>query len=212
MPLPSSRGERRHRAGPFRVLVVCTGNVCRSPLAAAVLRRDLSRDAVAVTSAGLGAREGDRVDASTRGEAQRLGLDLDAHRARVLHASDAVAGDLIVVATQRQRAVVVDLVPAALQRTFTLLELDATLARLDPHALAVAGEPAERLAAVVSAAARARGPAVRGIDVDVRDPHGGSPALHRAVADLVAASATRVAARLGTLARLEPPGEGEDVS
>ncbi|MFC7432500.1 MULTISPECIES: low molecular weight phosphatase family protein [unclassified Agrococcus] len=212
MPLPSSQGERRRPSGPFRMLVVCTGNVCRSPLAAAALRRGLATDAVEVASAGLGAQEGAPVDAAVRAEARRLGLDVDAHRAHLLRAEDAAASDLVIVATRRQRSVVVDLVPAAIQRTFTLLELDAALARVDAAELPGDGGAVARLAATVRAAARARGPAVRGVDVDVPDPHGGSAALHRAVADLVEAAASRIAARVGTLARIHPPDEGEDVS
>ncbi|HEY4789981.1 MAG TPA: low molecular weight phosphotyrosine protein phosphatase, partial [Actinomycetes bacterium] len=54
-------------AGAFGVLFVCTGNICRSPTAEAVLRRRLTEaglaDAVEVDSAGLGDwHVGDQVD------------------------------------------------------------------------------------------------------------------------------------------------------
>jgi len=206
MPLPSSPRDA-HDDGPFRILVVCTGNVCRSPLTAAVLRTRLGADApVAIASAGLQALEGEPVDPAVATEAARLGVDVDEHRARAFALDEAVASDLVVLATRRQRAVVVELAPAIARRTFTLLELDATLAHLDADDVVV--DPAlgarARLAQVVRAAARARGPASRGLAIDLPDPYRGSAELHRGVADLVAAASARVAERLLALAGVAP--------
>lgn len=216
MPLPSSPRERGVVDGPFRVLVVCTGNVCRSPLTAAVLRARLAPGLadVAVASAGLRALEGEPIDPPVAVEAARLGVDVSEHRGRAFAADEAAASDLVIVATRRQRAIVVERVPSIVRRTFTLLELDAVLAQLDAHDAGVdADAPAsERLAQVVRAASRDRGPAVRGMSIDLPDPYGGSPTLHRGVADLVEASATRVAHRLVDLAGGGQPRGPEDVS
>lgn len=70
-----------------RVLVVCTGNTCRSPLAEALLRRALEetgRTDIAVASAGTGAWDGAPASEGSYLVALEHGLDLSAHRARLL--------------------------------------------------------------------------------------------------------------------------------
>jgi protein-tyrosine phosphatase len=76
-------------SGPERrvVLVVCTGNTCRSPMAAALLRRALDeqdRADIEVESAGTGAWEGTPVSEGSYLVGLEQGIDLSAHRARVL--------------------------------------------------------------------------------------------------------------------------------
>lgn len=69
---------------PARVVFVCTGNTCRSPLAEVLARRIFAAKAlpVAVTSAGLAAAAGAPAAPEARAEAARRGLDLEGHRAR----------------------------------------------------------------------------------------------------------------------------------
>lgn len=216
MPLPSSPPGDRAVDGPFRILVVCTGNVCRSPLTAAVLRKHLEPygEDVAVASAGLRALEGEPIDPPVAAEAARLGVDVAEHRGRAFAVDEAVAAGLVIVATRRQRAVAVELAPSILRRTFTLLELDAVLAYIDADDVDLDADAsvAGRLSRVVRAANRGRGPALQGVAVDLPDPYRGSETLHRGVADLVDASATRVADRLLVLAGGCQPQVAEDVS
>ena len=68
-----------------KVLVVCTGNTCRSPLLAALVRRELAvmgRTDVTVDSAGTGAAEGDSASVGTRRALQRRSLSADTHRSQ----------------------------------------------------------------------------------------------------------------------------------
>ncbi len=68
-----------------KVLVVCTGNTCRSPLLAALLRRELAaagRTDVQVDSAGTGAATGDPASVGTRRALQRRDLSAEAHRSQ----------------------------------------------------------------------------------------------------------------------------------
>ena len=69
---------------PARVVFVCTGNTCRSPLAEVLARRIFAGHAlpVAVTSAGVAAAAGSPAAAEARQEAARRGLELEGHRAR----------------------------------------------------------------------------------------------------------------------------------
>ena len=85
----------------LRVLFVCTGNICRSPTAEAVLRQ-LVRDAglserVEVRSAGTqGYHVGQPADRRSVEHARRRGYDLQAHRARQVSSEDFSAFDYVI--------------------------------------------------------------------------------------------------------------------
>ena len=71
----------------MKVIFVCTGNTCRSPLAEGLFRDKLKKlniDGVEVTSAGLAAYAGDEVSANSVNAAQNYGVDISSHRARPL--------------------------------------------------------------------------------------------------------------------------------
>lgn len=100
------------------VLVVCVGNICRSPVAEAMLRRALP--AKQFGSAGLGALVGQGVEPSARELAEAEGLDVSGHQARQLTREMLVAADLILVMSQGQRRAVGELAPQVLGKTMTL--------------------------------------------------------------------------------------------
>jgi protein-tyrosine-phosphatase len=82
----------------MRVLFVCSGNTCRSPLAQAVFRRlldEVGRSDISVASAGTGAYEGAPASEGAYLVALEQGLDLSAHRARLLDRDLAGEADLI---------------------------------------------------------------------------------------------------------------------
>ena len=112
---------------PYDVLVVCEGNLCRSPLAERLLTSRLAGAEVRVASAGVHAVVGAPMDASAAAELTRLGGDPSEFEARQLTASMATEADLVLTATRAIRGQVVATAPAALKRTFTLLELAALL-------------------------------------------------------------------------------------
>jgi len=92
---------RRARAGPprldtpvRRVLVVCYGNICRSPFAAGLLARRLP--GAEVHSAGLEAREGKAAEPGASRMALRHGIDMRAHAAHRMQADDVGWADLII--------------------------------------------------------------------------------------------------------------------
>lgn len=109
--------------GP-RIVVVCTANQCRSPVAAALLARALARRGVeaSVGSAGLMAG-GEPAAAGMQEAAARLGLDLGGHRSRELDVATLRESDLVIgMARHHVRAAVVAL-PEVWPRSFTLREL-----------------------------------------------------------------------------------------
>jgi len=81
-----------------QILFVCSGNTCRSPMAAALLRRALDQhgpDGMTVGSAGTGAVAGTPASEGAYLVALEAGLDLSAHRARPLTADLVRQADLI---------------------------------------------------------------------------------------------------------------------
>jgi protein-tyrosine phosphatase len=108
------------------ILVVCSANLMRSPLAAAFLSQHLTgagRDDIAVRSAGTRADTGTPTVPAVLRVAASHGVDLSAHTATELGKDVVTEADLVLTMTEEQRAAVVRLCPPAVSRTFTLLEL-----------------------------------------------------------------------------------------
>src|SRR5881409_2069496 len=90
-----------------RILLVCTGNICRSPLAAALLERALGERAaegITVSSAGTGAWDGAPVSEGAYLVGLERGLDLSSHRARLLTRELVEEADLILTMARHHRA------------------------------------------------------------------------------------------------------------
>lgn len=81
------------RANIHNVTVVCYGNICRSPFAAALLERECGE--LTVRSAGFEATPGKPAEPGTVRAAARFGVALDAHGARRLSAEDVAWSDLV---------------------------------------------------------------------------------------------------------------------
>ena len=92
----------------LKILMVCTGNTCRSPLAAAALASELGpdRERVEVGSAGTAASTLGPASPESMAIAAAAGLDLDGHRARRLTEELAKAADLVIVMEAAHRTAV----------------------------------------------------------------------------------------------------------
>jgi len=113
-------------SGRIRVLMVCTGNICRSPTAEGVLRRKLAdaglADRVVVESAGMvDYHAGSPPDHRAQQSALRRGYDLSRQRARQLRDSDFEAFDLLVAMDTDHLDRMVDLCPGPLAGRIKLL-------------------------------------------------------------------------------------------
>lgn len=188
----------------FRILTVCTGNICRSPQAEQLLRLGLaSVPDIEVASAGTMAMVGRGQTPQSAAIARTYGVtDAEAHVARQLEESMVREADLILGLAREHRRAVAELVPAAVRRTFTLREFaqlaaSVTDADLDDSRSPLDGDGLDaKLRAAVLAAASLRGvvpPFENPDDADVVDPYRQSDAVYRLSADqLVAAAGTTV--------------------
>lgn len=93
------------------LLVVCVGNICRSPVAEALLKRHLPGRKV--WSAGLHAVVGQPADAPSRDIAAQHGLDLSAHRAQQIAGWMSAHADLVLVMEAMQQQELERLFPLA---------------------------------------------------------------------------------------------------
>ena len=105
-----------------RVLILCIGNICRSPMAEAVMRERLAgRDReIDVRSAGLGAMEGYPADESVQLLLQRRGMDISTHRAVQVSREMLRWADLILVMEDRQRLQLGQYDPSAIGKVLLL--------------------------------------------------------------------------------------------
>lgn len=182
-------------AGPS-ILVVCTANICRSPMFEALLQAYLDRNAdtagTTVASAGTRARPDHAAASGMRRVASSWGLDLDGHRSRRVDHDIATGSDLVVTMEQAHSDAVSRLAPGLGSRTFLVTELDAIIG-----AQTVAPADADGLAELVANwhAARAR----LSLDApDVADPIGGSPQEYEQCAWQLARLTERLGPTLAT--------------
>lgn len=143
---------------PATVLIVCTGNLHRSPIAEHIFRAALTdtgiRD-VTIRSAGTVARGGDPMPAETREVLAGRGIDGAAFRTTYLDDSAVADVDLLIGAAREHRSAAVTLRPALLNRAFTLFELGRICQDLDGSDL-VAGSADERVRELSRVAAARR--------------------------------------------------------
>jgi protein-tyrosine-phosphatase len=87
------------------LVFVCTGNICRSPMAEAIIADEARRSglSVRVTSAGTGALDGYPATDFARSVMEEIGLSLAEHRSRALTRELVNDAALVVTATQRHR-------------------------------------------------------------------------------------------------------------
>jgi protein-tyrosine phosphatase len=160
-----------------RILFVCTGNLCRSPMAEALLRHEIDSRLlldVEVSSSGTWAIDGSPATSEAIRAMEELGIDLRAHRSRHLSRRDLERADLVVAMTSVHVREIGDVAPDVLPRVRLLKELP----QIDSGP--GASDAMSRLQGLLAAR---RPEARRALDVD--DPLGLGPgASRRCVSEL----------------------------
>jgi RpiB/LacA/LacB family sugar-phosphate isomerase len=110
------------------ILFVCTGNVCRSPMAEGIFRQAVEgRGSYRVMSAGLGAIEGQPPSPYAVQAVKELGIDISGQRSRMLTPELVHQADFIFGMTHSHVDTVMLLYPHAAEKVFLLREFDETL-------------------------------------------------------------------------------------
>lgn len=168
--------------GLFRVLFVCIGNVCRSPVGERLLAARLPRDRFEVSSAGVGAMVGYAMSKYAAEELRGYGGDPTGFAARQLSTDLVEQADLVLTATRELRSAVLAETPNALRRTFTILEFAA---------LAAAAEG--RTPAEVVKWAGAHRSSAGAVEQDVPDPYRRGAEMHAAAAAAINEAVEQIA-------------------
>jgi protein-tyrosine-phosphatase len=108
----------------FKVLMVCTANVCRSPLGEAILKKYVSQEKmtahIAVSSSGIWASDGRKPSALTVEVAAENGLDISGHTSQSLNLRLLQQSDLVLCMTPEHRLELSNIFPDQKEKIYTL--------------------------------------------------------------------------------------------
>ena len=177
----------------FCVLFVCTGNICRSPMAERMLSHALGEvlgarsSAFRVESAGTWGHEGSLMEPYAEAVLRERGARTDAFAARELAPEHLVIADLVLTATADHREQVRVLDPFASGRTFSLGEFARYARMVDAAGLPV-GDPVARARVLVERVGllRHERPAPSHPEDDVPDPYGAPLHVFRLCSERIA--------------------------
>jgi len=192
---PATAAVSGQRGDVFRVLHVCTGNVCRSPMAERLMRHGLARrlgdgaNGILVESAGTWGHVGAPMEAHAAAVLTEYGADPAGFTGRELLDDQVIDADLVLTATRDHRSQVISMGHAAGLRTFTLKEFTRLVRAIDQATLPDTGVT-ERARALVTAAAALRGWLLApSPDADeVYDPYGAPVSYFRSIGEEIHAA------------------------
>ena len=174
-----------------RIVVLCTANVCRSPMAAALLARRLAElgMTVPVHSAGM-TSSGDPPHPEVISVMALYGIEIASHRSRIVCAADLAPASLVLTMARENLRHAAITEPGAWPRAFTLKELIRRGERIGPRPPA---EPLSRWLSRAHAGRERTSLLGDSLDDDVPDPAGGPLRGYADTASLLDRLVTRLA-------------------
>jgi protein-tyrosine phosphatase len=183
--IPVAHAQREDPGDPDEasIVVLCTANVCRSPMAAALLARRLAALGVTVPvrSAGM-LRRGDPPHPEAVSTMAAYGIAIASHRSRIACAADLARASLVLAMARDHLRYAVVTAPRAWPRTFTLRELVRRGEEIGPRP---PGEPFSRWLSRAHAGRERVSLLSDRAEDDVADPAGGSLRAYEDTASLL---------------------------
>jgi protein-tyrosine phosphatase len=179
-----------------RILVVCTGNICRSPFIERLLQHELdqrrsgSELGVVVRSAGTAALVGSPMEAQAAAQLVARGGDASGLTARQLTPGLIAESDLVLTATRAHRGKVALMCPKVLRRVFTFCDFADLVAGIDGPAPVIPTDPRGWVKQVTEKVAASRGlkPPLASDLADILDPYRREDEVFAAMAQQVVES------------------------
>lgn len=153
----------------LRVLFVCTGNICRSPMGELMFPLFFYSNDIVADSAGIQGLPNSPIDPSSARLLAADNIDTQEFRSKRLTPQLALKSDLILCFTQRQRTKIIELAPRARSRTFQLNDFTTLCEYCRMHALISGDDTKERLNSILKNASLAQAHIPPTQDID--DPY-----------------------------------------
>lgn len=178
----------------MKVLFVCTGNICRSPMGELMFPLFFHDDSVISDSAGVQGLPNNPIDPTSAQLMHQDGIATSAFRSKRLTPQIAMSNDLILCFTEHQRQKIVELAPRSRSRTFLLTDFANLCSYSNSNHLITGGTLEKRLDSVLANASLVRSllPQTREID----DPYQKNLSAFEAVHQQIGESFASIAAAL----------------
>jgi protein-tyrosine phosphatase len=196
-------GIETSKANPISVLVVCTANICRSPMLGGFLLRDLAALGIdaEVSSAGI-MSTGEPPATEAVHVLSRRGIDISAHRSRMINREMLAGADLVLGMTREHVRIAAVECPATYRHAFTVRELVRRGVEWGPPV----HEPLGVWLARISEGRTVHDHMGMSAADDVADPYGQSMAAFERTAEELAQLSMPIAAFLSRVEVVAPAG------